>query len=87
MAIAVAEGAIDEVAEHKGGFRRRWYRTPSFVAGLNFQRPCTIAQAASSSTGLPLDLVTSQSPTEPSSLTRYLTTAVPCSCRRIESSG
>ncbi len=34
MAIAVAEGAIDEVAEHKGGFRRRWYRTPSFVAGV-----------------------------------------------------
>lgn len=34
MAIAVAEGAIDEVAEHRGGFRRRWYRTPSFVAGI-----------------------------------------------------
>jgi len=34
VAIAVAEGAIDEVAEHRGGFRRRWYRTPSFVAGL-----------------------------------------------------
>ena len=34
MAIAVAEGAIDEVSEHRGGFRRRWYRTPSFVAGL-----------------------------------------------------
>jgi len=34
VAIAVAEGAIDEVAEHRGGFRRRWYRTPSFVAGI-----------------------------------------------------
>ena len=34
MAIAVAEGAVDEVAEHRGGFRRRWYRTPSFVAGI-----------------------------------------------------
>jgi peptide/nickel transport system permease protein len=34
VAIAVAEGAIEEVAEHRGGFRRRWYRTPSFVAGL-----------------------------------------------------
>ncbi len=34
MAIAVAEGAIEEVAEHRGGFRRRWYRTPSFVAGI-----------------------------------------------------
>ena len=34
MAIAVAEAAVDEVAEHRGGFRRRWYRTPSFVAGV-----------------------------------------------------
>jgi peptide/nickel transport system permease protein len=34
MAIAVAEGAVEEVAEHRGGFRRRWYRTPSFVAGI-----------------------------------------------------
>ena len=34
MAIAVAEGALDEVAEHRGGFRRRWYRTPAFVAGV-----------------------------------------------------
>ena len=34
MAIAVAEGAVDEVAEHRGGFRRRWHRTPSFVAGV-----------------------------------------------------
>ena len=34
MAIAVAEGAVDEVAEHRGGFRRRWYRTPAFVAGV-----------------------------------------------------
>jgi peptide/nickel transport system permease protein len=34
MAIAVAEGVVEAVAEHRGGFRRRWYRTPSFVAGV-----------------------------------------------------
>jgi peptide/nickel transport system permease protein len=34
MAIAVAEGVVEAVGEHRGGFRRRWYRTPSFVAGV-----------------------------------------------------
>ena len=36
MAIAVAEGADRRRSstEHRGGFRRRWYRTPSFVAGI-----------------------------------------------------
>jgi peptide/nickel transport system permease protein len=34
MAIAVAEGVVEAVSEHRGGFRRRWYRTPSFVAGV-----------------------------------------------------
>jgi peptide/nickel transport system permease protein len=34
MAIAIADGVADEVSEHRGGFRRRWYRTPSFVAGI-----------------------------------------------------
>jgi peptide/nickel transport system permease protein len=34
MAIAVADGVADEVSEHRGGFRHRWYRTPSFVAGI-----------------------------------------------------
>jgi len=56
MAIAVAEGAIDEVAEHRGGFRRRWYRTPSFVAGLLIVGTIvTMCLAA--------PLITSQSPT------------------------
>jgi peptide/nickel transport system permease protein len=33
--IAVAEGLTEPlVAEHKSGFRRRWYRTPAFVAGI-----------------------------------------------------
>jgi len=56
MAIAVAEGALDEVAEHRGGFRRRWYRTPSFVAGvLIVGTIVTMCLAA--------PLLTSQSPT------------------------
>src|SRR6476646_3011968 len=47
MAIAVAEGAVEEVAEHRGGFRRRWYRTPSFVAGvLMLGRSVTMCVAA-----------------------------------------
>jgi peptide/nickel transport system permease protein len=33
--MAVAESLIEAVVvEHRGGFRRRWYRTPAFVAGL-----------------------------------------------------
>ena len=56
MAIAIAEGALDEVAEHRGGFRRRWYRTPSFVAGvLILGTIVTMCLAA--------PLITSQSPT------------------------
>jgi len=35
LTIAVAEGLTESLAvEHRGGFRRRWYRTPSFVAGV-----------------------------------------------------
>jgi peptide/nickel transport system permease protein len=35
VGVAVAESLGEAVAtEHRGGFRRRWYRTPSFVAGL-----------------------------------------------------
>jgi peptide/nickel transport system permease protein len=56
MAMAVAEGALDEVAEHRGGFRRRWYRTPAFVAGvLILGTIVTMCLAA--------PLLTSQSPT------------------------
>ena len=56
MAIAVAEGALDEVAEHRGGFRRRWYRTPSFVAGV-------IILGTIVGMCLAAPLLTSQSPT------------------------
>jgi peptide/nickel transport system permease protein len=35
MTVAVAEGLVEALAsEHRGGFRRRWYRTPAFVAGV-----------------------------------------------------
>jgi peptide/nickel transport system permease protein len=35
LTVAVAEGLTETLAvEHRGGFRRRWYRTPSFVAGI-----------------------------------------------------
>jgi peptide/nickel transport system permease protein len=35
MATAAETVAEAQVIEHRGGFRRRWYRTPSFVAGLS----------------------------------------------------
>jgi len=56
MAIAVAEGALDEVAEHRGGFRRRWYRTPAFVAGVLILGTIVAMCVAA-------PVVTSQSPT------------------------
>jgi len=35
LTVAVAEGITESLAvDHRGGFRRRWYRTPSFVAGI-----------------------------------------------------
>ena len=56
MAIAVAEGVAEAVSEHRGGFRRRWYRTPSFVAGVLIVG--TIVGMA-----LLAPVITSQSPT------------------------
>jgi peptide/nickel transport system permease protein len=35
MAVAAETVAEAQVIEHRGGFRRRWYRTPSFVAGIS----------------------------------------------------
>ncbi len=35
MGVAAEAFAEAAVIEHRGGFRRRWYRTPSFVAGLS----------------------------------------------------
>jgi len=35
MAVA-AEAVVEaQFVEHRRGFRRRWYRTPSFVAGVS----------------------------------------------------
>jgi peptide/nickel transport system permease protein len=56
MAIAVAEGVAEAASEHRGGFRRRWYRTPSFVAGVLIVG--TIVGMA-----LLAPVITSQSPT------------------------
>jgi peptide/nickel transport system permease protein len=35
VAVAVEVVAEAQIVEHRGGFRRRWYRTPSFVAGIS----------------------------------------------------
>jgi peptide/nickel transport system permease protein len=34
MAVAAASAAEATLIEHRRGFRRRWYRTPAFVAGV-----------------------------------------------------
>ena len=34
MAVAAEVVAEAQLVEHRRGFRRRWYRTPSFVAGV-----------------------------------------------------
>jgi peptide/nickel transport system permease protein len=59
VTIAVAEGLSEEAltSEHRGGFRRRWYRTPAFVAGLLIVG--TIVAMA-----LAAPLLTSHSPTQ-----------------------
>jgi peptide/nickel transport system permease protein len=59
VGIAVAEGLTEPlVAEHKSGFRRRWYRTPAFVAGILIIG--TIVAMA-----LAAPLLTSYDPTQP----------------------
>ena len=35
MAIAAEVATEAVIAEHRQGFRRRWYRTPSFVGGVS----------------------------------------------------
>jgi peptide/nickel transport system permease protein len=58
VGIAVAEGLTEPlVAEHRSGFRRRWYRTPAFVAGILIVG--TIVAMA-----LAAPLLTSYSPTQ-----------------------
>ena len=62
-----------------------WVATglPSCVAGLYFQRLFTIVQAASSRRGLPLEVATAHSLTDPFGSMTNLMATVPCSCRRI----
>ena len=35
MAVAVEAVAEATIVEHRRGFAKRWYRTPSFVAGIS----------------------------------------------------
>ena len=57
MGIA-AEAVVEaQIVEHRGGFRRRWYRTPSFVAGLSILGLIVLVAAAA-------PLITSQDPAQ-----------------------
>jgi peptide/nickel transport system permease protein len=46
MAVAAEVVAEAQLIEHRGGFRRRWYRTPSFVAGGSILALIVLAAAA-----------------------------------------
>jgi len=46
MAVAAEVVAEAQLIEHRGGFRRRWYRTPSFVAGLSILGLIVLSAAA-----------------------------------------
>jgi peptide/nickel transport system permease protein len=57
--VAVAAEALAEaqLVEHRRGFRRRWYRTPSFVAGISILGLIVLAALAA-------PLVTAHNPTD-----------------------
>jgi peptide/nickel transport system permease protein len=58
LTVAVAEGITETLAvDHRSGFRRRWYRTPSFVAGV-------LIVGAILAMSLAAPLLTSHSPTD-----------------------
>ena len=46
MAVAAEVVAEAQIIEHRHGFRRRWYRTPSFVAGISVLGLIVLAAAA-----------------------------------------
>jgi len=46
MAVAAEVVAEAQIIEHRHGFRRRWYRTPSFVAGISILGLIVLAAAA-----------------------------------------
>ncbi len=55
---AAAEVVVEaSIVEHRRGFRRRWYRTPSFVAGVSILGLIILAAAAA-------PLVTTHDPTQ-----------------------
>jgi peptide/nickel transport system permease protein len=58
LTVAVAESITESIAtDHRSGFRRRWYRTPSFVAGI-------LIVGTIIGLSLAAPLLTSHSPTE-----------------------
>src|SRR6266850_2464821 len=46
MAVAAEVVAEAQLIEHRRGFRRRWYRTPSFVAGASILATIVLAALA-----------------------------------------
>jgi peptide/nickel transport system permease protein len=57
MAVAAESVAAAQLIEHRRGFRRRWFRTPSFVAGVAILGLIVIAAAAA-------PLITSHNPAD-----------------------
>jgi peptide/nickel transport system permease protein len=57
MAVAAEVVAEAQLVEHRRGFRRRWYRTPSFVAGVSILGLIVLAAAAA-------PLITQHNPTD-----------------------
>jgi len=57
MAVAAETVAEAQLVEHRRGFRRRWYRTPSFVAGVSILGLIVLAAAIA-------PLITRYNPTE-----------------------
>jgi peptide/nickel transport system permease protein len=57
VAVAAEVVAEAQIVEHRGGFRRRWYRTPSFVAGISILGLIVLAAIAA-------PLITSHDPAQ-----------------------
>jgi peptide/nickel transport system permease protein len=57
VAVAAEVVAEAQIVEHRGGFRRRWYRTPSFVAGISILGLIALAAVAA-------PLITSHDPAQ-----------------------
>jgi peptide/nickel transport system permease protein len=57
MAVAAETVLEAQIVEHRSGFRRRWYRTPSFVAGVSILGLIVLAAAIA-------PLITTHNPTD-----------------------